>query len=662
MALSPTLVGALVGAGVIAPKQGAGAGNIVSTLRIGMNYQDFNTMGANKTAFETMIGGPVQGVHVFGADNNGWTNSVTDWAAKIDRAIADGAPISMFNMPLTVSGFTLADVAAGLADQYLKTIIAKALTAETINGRRVVRLGWENNETFMPWSSLGKEADYIAAFRHVVDLCRAQSSSFKFVYCPNPSTVNNAFSAYPGDAYVDAIGTDIYLITQQAANPDIADAWFYKRVNIAYGSMEEVLTFAAAHGKELMVAEWGVDNALGSYYVQMMARFCRQHGVTLSMYWDKNTSDPLFQDRLSNNQYPNVATAFAKEFGPTITVTTPTAIKGSTQHDTFIPLESSKTGKLTWSLVGSPPAGVSIAGRGLLVGASVPAGTYSITVRATDEQGYTGDKTFTLTQGTVALTAFAPNSFTGLVAWWDPKVFASLTVSGGRITAVTDRSGSGKNLSQGTFSNQPLYAADDGNGRAAAQFVAVNFSRLDFASIAGIPYGQAARTLCAALKSSGAANGVQKTLLGACDAANAIESELDHKGGYLLDAISGTATLKTGQANANAYACLVSTKGAAASAGGRAKLTQYLDGLKDGTLDLTVSTVVPTKMLIGGRPTAASSTNHADWSMQELFIYSRELEGWEATVVAGYLAWANNGVDRLPPDHPFRTTAPRIFF
>lgn len=57
-----------------------------------------------------------------------------------------------------------------------------------------------------------------------------------------------------------------------------------------------------------------------------------------------------------------------------------------------------------------------------------------------------------------------------LAAWWDTSDAATITSSGGTISAITDKSGNGWTLSQATGANQPAYNATGINGFGAAGY------------------------------------------------------------------------------------------------------------------------------------------------------------------------------------------------
>lgn len=68
----------------------------------------------------------------------------------------------------------------------------------------------------------------------------------------------------------------------------------------------------------------------------------------------------------------------------------------------------------------------------------------------------------------------APNLATGLVAWWDAADETSITLNGGNVSRVTDKSGTGNHLTQTTAANQPTYSRNAINGRNAITYSNTN--------------------------------------------------------------------------------------------------------------------------------------------------------------------------------------------
>lgn len=91
-------------------------------------------------------------------------------------------------------------------------------------------------------------SDYIAAYRHVVERCRASAPKARFMWSPkgDPSLADY----YPGDDVVDDIGLSVFVLQQQDQREYGHDRTFEEVLKPAY---DRVLPF----GKPIYVAELG---------------------------------------------------------------------------------------------------------------------------------------------------------------------------------------------------------------------------------------------------------------------------------------------------------------------------------------------------------------------------------------------------------------------
>ena len=105
--------------------------------------------------------------------------------------------------------FRAARIAVGDHDSYVR---AWARAAKGAAGTVLLRFGHEMNGPWYPWGSASnRPEEYVAAFRHVVDIFRAEGAlNVRFVWAPNVEYPGSAplFPLYPGDAYVDWICVD----------------------------------------------------------------------------------------------------------------------------------------------------------------------------------------------------------------------------------------------------------------------------------------------------------------------------------------------------------------------------------------------------------------------------------------------------------------------
>ena len=110
-------------------------------------------------------------------------------------------------------------------------------------------------------ATFGTPADYAAAFRHIVTVFQARGvTNVAFVWTMmswsfNPNSGKNVDSYYPGDAYVDAIGSDGY-------------DWYPGRAGDKWDPLPNRLPshpgLRVAHGKPWMAVEYGRPGGPGA--------------------------------------------------------------------------------------------------------------------------------------------------------------------------------------------------------------------------------------------------------------------------------------------------------------------------------------------------------------------------------------------------------------
>jgi hypothetical protein len=82
-----------------------------------------------------------------------------------------------------------------------------------------------------------------------------------------------------------------------------------------------------------------------------------------------------------------------------------------------------------------------------------------------------------------SLKHFNPKALSGLEAWWDAADSGSVTLDSGRVAAIADKSGNGRDATNSASgSTQPTYESDAHNGRAAIRFDAISQQKLEVQS------------------------------------------------------------------------------------------------------------------------------------------------------------------------------------
>ncbi len=189
--------------------------------------------------------------------------------------------------------------------------VYRSLAENLVRGgqsRAIVRIGWEWSAPFFSWGTENTTpGQYVTAFRDIVKAMRSvPRQHFLFDWCANSGSVpsNGPYAAsYPGDAYVDYIGTDQYDNPGTSWSQDLNST----------GGLLYTAAFAKAHGKLVSVPEWGLNGSDDPTFIDLMHTFIAAPGnrVGYSSY---------FSDDLAVNSditlFPKAAIEFRRDFGP----------------------------------------------------------------------------------------------------------------------------------------------------------------------------------------------------------------------------------------------------------------------------------------------------------------------------------------------------------
>lgn len=142
------------------------------------------------------------------------------FSSEISNLAARGQTPMVSLEPVDSNGddIPLSRIAAGEFDSYLHDA---AGVAKSWNGRLLIRFAYEMNLSpgaGIPWGggqgafAGNGAADYVAAWRHVVEIFRADgAANVEWLWAPNIDDGGIPFAQYfPGDAWVDAVGLDGY--------------------------------------------------------------------------------------------------------------------------------------------------------------------------------------------------------------------------------------------------------------------------------------------------------------------------------------------------------------------------------------------------------------------------------------------------------------------
>ncbi|WP_019832097.1 glycosyl hydrolase [Sphingomonas sp. PR090111-T3T-6A] len=264
------------------------------------------------TTAETALGGPVDMV-ALQTGRASWS----DWIGSIKWEIGNMAGVTAghdvrWSIPMFANGGNLAAAASHQYDSYYVQAAKALVAAYGTQNPIVVRTGEEFNGNWFPWAAKGQEADFAQAYRNFVDAFRSVAPNFKFEWnVANGQTGTDVAKAYPGDNYVDYVGTDFYWdSTQSWSTKDPVSAFNYYK-NTSYG-LQWLEDFAANHGKQTAYSEWGVNSPDASQYLQLVKQWFDSHNPAYEIYWDSNAD---FKGLITDGSYGAASTTFIQLFG-----------------------------------------------------------------------------------------------------------------------------------------------------------------------------------------------------------------------------------------------------------------------------------------------------------------------------------------------------------
>lgn len=257
-------------------------------------------------SLETFIARPVDYVLVWG-----WAQTAGDlmYAFHYLEDMWPSEYMLHYDVPMVLQHGTFADVYDGSLDD-VYTDVARTIAARDPAG--VIRIGHEMNGNWYDWSidgPAGSAAEFVLCYQHLVDLFRAVSPSFTFVWNPGAGKWAGIdfLPSYPGDAYVDYVSFDMYEDAGYAAmSPE--DRWSHFLDNDGRG-LDWLADFTSEHGKPAAFDEWAsaVDDGV---LITNMHAWIATHDVAYQMYW---ASDAAFPGSFATN--PTNGATFQRLFG-----------------------------------------------------------------------------------------------------------------------------------------------------------------------------------------------------------------------------------------------------------------------------------------------------------------------------------------------------------
>ena len=307
---------------------------------------------ANVDAFELWLGKPVQLALAYEA-RDVWDNidgaawQLGPWSQWVRAKAGRNLVLSVPMLPGS-GGVSLASCASGQYDAYWRNL-ANDLAYYGLHWA-YLRMGWEMDGNWYAWGApqgSGLQASFAGCFRRIVTTMRATqpASQWKFVWNPTATWTDPAWltATWPGDAYVDVVGIDLYdqsWVANTYPYPSTCDsACRLARQQTAWNShawyLQTMRNFAVAHGKPFAIPEWGVvartDGHGGGdnpYFIQKMYEYIADPGnyVQFSVLFDVNAPEANYH--LSGldapTVFPQAAGVFRQLFAAVVPTPTPT--------------------------------------------------------------------------------------------------------------------------------------------------------------------------------------------------------------------------------------------------------------------------------------------------------------------------------------------------
>jgi hypothetical protein len=249
---------------------------------------------------------------------SGWASMAG--AAKV-KAWSHAGYRLVLGVPILPGVGTLAEGAAGAYNQYFTTLARNLVSVNEANA--ILRPGWEFNGNWFRWSvaTAADATNFSAFWRQIVTTMRAvPGQSFKFLWNPNgPSpTSYTPTQAYPGDAYVDYVGTDAY--DNYWGTPFTAQAAWIHQLAQQWG-LNWLVIFAGTHNKPIAIPEWSDEyrsdgHGLGDdpLFIDNMAAWFVTAKVAFAGIWSFDSS-ATYRNNILDGTFPNALAAFKKDFG-----------------------------------------------------------------------------------------------------------------------------------------------------------------------------------------------------------------------------------------------------------------------------------------------------------------------------------------------------------
>jgi len=236
---------------------------------------------------ESWRGTPFSALHGW-APQDTWNNVLTFFNTSVGSEFAarrgNGRVLAISTPLLTnESRGQFAQCAAGAFDQHYRGIAQRLVWRGATDA--ILRLGWEANGTWFPWSINGNYDGFKACFRRAVQVMRSVVPNLQIEWAVNRDPWNRRYqnlaaNAYPGDDVVNVIGLSYYDNWPAATSEAVWNSSFKPELDFW-------ANFARSRGKKLGFGEWGLGYKSGGgfdnpLYIQKMRDFFAQNASLIA--------------------------------------------------------------------------------------------------------------------------------------------------------------------------------------------------------------------------------------------------------------------------------------------------------------------------------------------------------------------------------------------
>ena len=251
--------------------------------------------------------------------SRGWAaldsaTNVTAWAHTQYRLV--------LGVPILPGTGTLSAGARGAYDAYF-AVLARTLVSEG-ESNVILRLGWEFNTRSFRWSAYtATDAKNFAAYwrKIVITMRSVPGEQFRFLWNPSgsSSTKYSPDDAYPGDGYVDYVGTDVSDTYSGPGALTESGAWA-QQLSEQWG-LNWLASFAGTHGKPIAIPAWSDEYLSGGRglgddptFIAHMASWFLTNNVSFAAIWSYDSS-PASRHNILDGSFPKALAEFKTDFG-----------------------------------------------------------------------------------------------------------------------------------------------------------------------------------------------------------------------------------------------------------------------------------------------------------------------------------------------------------